>query len=547
MNYNLLPLLPPLIVLGLGFITRRVLLSLLSGIICASLIATNGSILTSIRLIFDRFFANTELWRLSSWNAFTQSGNLFICLFIFILGILVTLLSYSGGAYAYARTVKKYIKNKKSAELSSLGLSSLFFIDDYFSSLTVGSVMSSITDSFRIPRVKLAFLVDAFAAPLAILCPASSWVAAIIGFLGENGIHTKITSETLIIADPLNVYIHILPFLFYSFTIMLSAYFIVIRTISFGPMQRHERIAQNTGNVFGNTSTAQNKLVFSPTPQNNHSHATIVDFIYPVLILLISVFTGLLFSGGYYLIGGNRSFISALQHAQAAKALFFGGFIALLLITVFFLLRKKIPYTMLLSLYWNGILLMIPAILTLLFSWTLGDILRDSLHTGTLLASIAHTLSVKSWALPALFFIFSVLTSIAIGSSWGTIALLIPIALPMLLSLESIIILPVPIEQVRFLFPLLGAIFSGAVAGDHISPISDTTIMASTSTGSSHIEHVYTQLWYACPAIIGSISSFLLAGILIEYNWNAVALLSVIPGIVLTLCVLQLLQKYAHN
>ena len=539
MQNSWLSLIPPLVVLLCGFATRRVIFSLLAGIVSAALIAANFSMYHSTVLIVNRLWHNCELWKFTSWNLFWTSWNAFICIFLFILAILVTLIAYSGGAYAYGRFARRRISDAKGAQTAALLLSVFLFIDDYFSSLTVGSVMHPLTDQFKVPRAKLAFLVDAMGAPLAILCPVSSWVAAIIGFLTENGVSLHLTTETFILADPFLVYIRIIPFLFYSFIIMGSAWFIVRHNISFGLMAQHEKIAQTTGNLFGGKKATRQKI--RTAPEHNRRNASMTDFAVPVIILIISVIIGMLFSGGYYLFGGPHTLVIALQHANAAKALFVGGTIALGLCTFFFVIKSRIRLQEIPVLYWDGIKLMTPAIIILLLAWTLGDILRVDLLTGQYLASIVVG-AVPMSLVPLLFFATAAATSFAIGSSWGTIAILFPIAIPMLITLSALHA-PVQLEQLPVLFPVLGAIFSGAVLGDHISPISDTTIMSSTSTGSHHIDHVQTQMIYAMPALLATGLAFLLAGLLVPYGLIAASLIPATVGLSSSMLIFYLVNK----
>lgn len=533
-----LSLVPPIVVLVLGFLTQRVLFSLICGIFSAALIAKNFALYDSIHMIFRKLWVNIELYKLANWSTFWTSWNAFICIFLFILAILVTLIAYSGGAHACANFARRHIKDARGVQTSSLLLSTFFFIDDYFSSLTVGSVMHPLTDHFKVPRVKLAFLVDAMAAPLAVLCPISSWFAAITGFLTENGISLQPGPQTLVLADPLSVYIRILPFLFYSFIIIGSVWFIVRYRISYGSMNKQETIAETTGNLFGGKESVKQRVRAAAV--RNQKTASIIDFVFPVITLFISVIVGMLFSGEFYLLGGNRSFFGALQHSNAAITLFVGGILALGIISAFFLMRDKIRINEMPILYWDGIKLMAPAIAILILAWTLGDILRDDLLTGQYLASLIVG-SVPIALLPAMFFVACLATSFAIGSSWGTIAIFLPIALPMLLALLNLKT-PAHIADLSLLFPLLGAIFSGAVAGDHISPISDTTVMSSTSTGSHHIDHVQTQITYTLPVIFATTIAYVITGLLAAYGPFISALTATVIGLASGIMIFSILN-----
>jgi tetracycline resistance efflux pump len=543
MELSIYSLLPPLIVLALGYLTHNIWLSLIAGILSSAAIATHFSFVNTFTLAAVKIWDNLELNKLLVPSRFWESWNAFICIFLLVLGIIVTLLRHSGGAYAYGRMIKGHLKNKKSAESSSLMLSILLFMDDYFSSLTVGSVMRPITDLYKIPRAKLAFLVDSMAAPLAILCPFSSWVAAIIGFLRDNGVSSLSTPDTLILASPLATYLHMIPFIFYSFIIMASSFFIVRKRISFGLMGKHELIADTTGNLYGGRIDVKQPS-YDPH-EKNKDFASVLDFIIPILALLFSVISGLLYSGDAAIFCGTRSCIDAFQKSSAAIALFTGGIVALVFCTLFYLIRGKISFDEILPLYKEGILLMIPAIMILILAWTLGDLLRHNLMTGQYLASIMIGWVSKSM-FPLIFFIISGLIAFSIGSSWGTAAIMFPIAIPLTISylhLET----PAMIDQIPILFPVLGAVLSGCVAGDHISPISDTTVMSATSSGSHHMDHVRTQFTYAIPLIISTSIAFLIAGVLNRYDLWVVYLVSISAGIIFSLLFLSILNRMSEK
>lgn len=542
MSNSWLSLLPPLIVLIIGILTRDVIISLSLGVFGAAFIVTDFSLIEAFKLSVVKFWNNVQLESLLSKETFWNNGNLFICIFLCILGIIVTLISHSGGAYAYGKAIRKRIYDKKTVETASLFLSMFLFIDDYFSSLTVGSVMHPLTDHFRIPRAKLAFLVDSFAAPLAVLAPVSSWVAAIIGFLSENGVSPLINSDTLILADPISVYTRVMPFVFYSFIIVPAAWLIVRGRMSFGLMNKHEQIAEETGNLFAGKDPVSRKI--RGVHERNIENNSIIDFAVPIAFLFISVVTGILYSGQYHLFGGTRTFLEAFQNSKSSIALFLGGSFALIFCISFFVFRRKLHLREVPLECLNGIKLMLPAIIILLLSWTLGDLLRDDLKTGEYLAHLLVG-SVSLQFFPLMFFVSAAATSFALGTSWGTMAILFPLAIPMVISLLNLST-PVHVDQVFLLFPVLGAIISGAVSGDHISPISDTTIMSSTSCGAYHVDHVQTQMTYALPILVATAVAYLVAGFLIGYPFYVVVFVPLIIGLIIglgTLFIRNLLQK----
>lgn len=522
-NVAYLSLIPPLIVLALGFATRRIILALVCGIISAGLIAANCELYNTATIVYN------NIW----FNLSQKQDNIFICIFLLMLGIIVTLMRNSGGVYAYGNFVKKFLEDKRSTESASILLSLCLIIDDYLSCLTVGVVMRPLTDLYKIARVKLAFLVDTLAAPLAIICPFSSWVAATLGFLRASGVSTTASSNTLILASPLSIYGQILPFMFYSLLVLVATIFIVRRSISFGTMGRFETTAQQTGDVLVGHPTDPAEKHYFDIENFNSTNTHIVDFLAPLAILLVAVISGMLFSGDYYLFDGNNGLVNALQNAIAATGLFVGGGVALSCITMFLLIRKKLFLNKLTSLYIAGIKLMLPAIIILLLAWTLGDMLQRELGTGVYLAELLSN-SINIIYLPVLLFILATTMAFAIGSSWGTAAMLFPIIIPMVLKfygLEN----NANLEQLPIMLPVLGAVLSGAVAGDHLSPISDTTVMASTSTGTPQMDHVRTQLSYGIPFVLATCVSFLLIGLLLEHLgvWISIAIAVTIPLTVL--------------
>jgi len=496
-----LSVIPPLLVLALGIITHRIVTSLVIGVGVATLIAAHGNVFGGLKLFVTRLWETADFSSLASLETISDSQTLLIFLFLINLGIIVAILSHTGCAQAYATMISKRLKNARQVEQASLLLSSVLFLDDYFSTLTVGSIMRPITDRFRIPPVKLAFLIDSMAAPIAVLMPVSSWVAVIMGQIQRAGITETVTEATLIIGDPFMVYLNLLPYMFYSFIIVASSWFIVTRRISFGPMRDHE-MREIAGTE--RTRAVQTKAECNP-------NATLTDFVAPIALFMVVTFIALLVSGDYALFGGTNSMLDALRIAKAAYALAIGSIVSLVVSIAYLAARRLLILSEVPSLMLKGIEMMAPAMLVLFLCWSFGNILNQDLHTGNYIATLlAH--AVPLWSLPALFFVVSSITSFAMGSSWGTIGIIIPIAIPMLLKLSQLEI-PIAIEQVDLLIPLLGSILSGAVLGDHISPISDTTIMSSTSTGSYHIDHVQTQIVYVIPVFFGTLTACLVSGI----------------------------------
>jgi tetracycline resistance efflux pump len=520
-----LSIVPPLIVLGFGILTHRIVTALIIGLCLAAVIASNGCLLGGLQMLMSKFWATADIGSLASMSTISDSQTLLIFLFLINLGIIVAILDQTGCAQAYANMISKKLKTARQVEQASLLLSLVLFLDDYFSTLTVGSIMRPITDRFKVPPVKLAFLIDSMAAPIAVLMPISSWVAVIMGQIQRAGITETVTEATVIVGDPFLTYLALLPYIFYSFILMASAWFIVTKRISFGPMRTHEL------NALKNKEKA---LQVASVAQTNPD-ATLTDFVSPILLFMIVTLIALLASGGSNLFGGPHNFIDALRTAKAAYALAIGSIVSLIVSIIYLYARSLLDITQVPALMKKGFNLMAPAMIILFLCWTFGNMLNQDLHTGNYIAMLlAHT--VPLWSVPALFFVVSSITSFAMGSSWGTIGIIIPIAVPMLMKLAHLTA-PAAIADVPLLLPMLGSILSGAVLGDHVSPISDTTIMSSASTGSVHIEHVYTQLIYILPIFFGTLSACLISGIWPQSGFLAsIAIGTSVSLILLTLC-----------
>lgn len=519
-----LVLLPPIIVITLSFITRKVVPSLLAGIILAALIVADFAPVKTLWIVLNRFWDQIE------------RQNLYTFGFLILLGALITIMSHTGGTAAYGRMIRKRLKNKKTAETASLGLSLIFAIDDFFSILTVGSIMKPVTDSFKIPRVKLAYLIDSLAAPLVILVPVSTWVAMLLMQLAKAGISLNAADQPLVLADPFPVYLQIIPFTFYSFITFINVLCVVRFGISFGPMQKQEIIADKSGNLFGGKEPTASMAV------PDGSKGSLLHFILPLASLIISVAIALLYLGNSWLLGGSNGLLQTMQQADIFLALFIGAAVALLFTLLLFLLQKSITLKDLPTIFKGGFDLMKDSLIILFLAWTFSALLKNDLQTGNYIAQLLLG-SLPLWLLPAILFITAFITATGTGSSWGTIAVLVPLAVPMVTTLTHSIT-PTDLMQLPILLPVLGAIFAGAVAGDHLSPIGTTTVMTAVSTGAYLQDHVITQLPYALPALCATIISYLLAGRLIEsYGLWSTAAVSLNTGIALSLIVLFIVNR----
>lgn len=519
-----LVLLPPCIVLICAFVTHRLNVSLLLGILTGSLIATNFSLSDTAMLTLKHF-----------WSVISDPENLYLYGFLLLISIIIVLIDITGGATAFAKLLTQHLRSKKMAETSTLLFSLTLFIDDYLSGLTVGYVMRPITDHFNIARAKLAFLVQAMTSPLVILAPISSWAAAITSALEQSGVSANDASGVKIIGDPLFMYMASIPYIFYSFLIIGSTWFIVHMSISYGPMHHHQ-VAAHNGNLFGDKSPLPHKT------ENRPEHGSLLDLLFPLISLLCCVALGSLWFGDYHLFGGKNSMVEAFKsNTHVFLVLFLAGLFTLCSYTLLAFIQGKVRVTTMPSILKEGYSLIYGAILMLILAATLGALLKTDLQTGQYLANTLQGILSLS-LLPCIFFIVATLTALITGSSWGTIMLLTPIAVPMLIALTHAQIPTTP-EQLAHLLPVLGAIFSGAVCGNHISPIADTTIMTAMSSGAYLVDHAHTQFLYILPSIIASAIAYLIAGYVAHYAWEIKLILPLGVGMIANIIILYVFNR----
>lgn len=493
---NWLTVLPPVLVIAAAIITQQIHISLFIGILVAAFVAGNGHLLPMFKI------GSSALW-----NTAINIDNLYLYGFLIFIGILVSLFAANNSAESFAQAVAAKIRSARQAQYSSMFVSALLFIDDYLSILTSGYVMSPIMDHFHLSRNKLAFLVHSLGGPIVILAPVSSWVATIIAYIDHAGVDTNSSSGTIrILADPFFVYLKSIPYIFYSFLMIASVWIIIRYALSYGPMRTHE------------------EQIATPIQPSSLAHKNMRDLLIPLGVLVGSIIIGLPLAGGYYLFGGQYGLIDSLKYNEHPfLVMLIAALLAVTVSMVRSLTKRQIKSVQISNIVKNGIDLMYGAIGMVFLASTLSDLLANQVGTGQYLASVLIG-SVPLFLLPLMFFIVSLICTIATGSAWGNFALMIPIAIPMLTALSG---LPLPIDprSLPLLFPVLGAIFSGSVCGDHISPLSETTIMAATSTGTKPIEHAYTQFPYTIPAITGSVVAFIIAGLVASSTtWISIAI-----------------------
>ena len=484
-------LVPPVIAIALALITKEVYSSLAIGVVSGAVLYS----CTNVEGIFKQVFDNGIIGVLS------DSYNVGILLFLVILGIIVCMMNRAGGSEAFGRWASKHIHTRVGAQLATIALGCLIFIDDYFNCLTVGSVMRPVTDKHQVSRAKLAYLIDATAAPVCIIAPVSSWAAAVAGF-AEDG-------------QGLNLFIRAIPYNFYAILTIVTMVSLVLLKMDFGSMKAHEVNAAK-GDLF----SGKNPYTTVETKPAKPG-ATMADLVLPVVMLIVCCVIGMIYSGGFF---AGASFIDAFSNSDASIGLAYGSSIGMLLTILFYGIRGRLKLSEMMECVPEGFKAMVPAILILTLAWSLKaqtDALGAKYFVRDLVANGAAGLQMF---LPAIVFIIGALLAFATGTSWGTFGILIPIV-------QSVFSMDNPLAIV-----CISACMAGAVCGDHCSPISDTTIMASAGAQCEHVNHVSTQLPYAVLVAAVSFVSYILAG----FIPNAVVVLPIaIILMLLTLIVMK--------
>lgn len=468
-------LLAPIIAIVLALITKEVYSSLVIGIIVGGAIYANFSFEgTLVHVVNDGFISNIA-----------DTYNVGILIFLVLLGALVAMMNKAGGSAAFGRWASKHIKSRVGAQLATIALGVLIFIDDYFNCLTVGSVMRPVTDGHKVSRAKLSYLIDATAAPVCIIAPISSWAAAVAGFArgagAENGI---------------SLFIQAIPYNFYALLTIVMMIFLALTGFDYGPMKKHEKNAVENDDIF-TTGAIQAVEEMNVNPKGK-----VCDLVVPIIILIISCIIGMIYSGGFF---GGESFVDAFSNSDASVGLSLGAFVSVIITVIYFLLRRVLSFKDLMDSLPEGFKAMVPAIMILACAWTLKA-MTDSLGAKIFISQLVEGSAAGFQALlPAIIFLIGVGLSFATGTSWGTFGILIPIVLSVFGQGEPITIVAI------------SACMAGAVCGDHCSPISDTTIMASAGAQCDHINHVSTQLPYAMTVAGVSAVSYIIAGFI--PNW----------------------------
>lgn len=472
-------LFPPVIAIGLALITKEVYSSLFVGILSGGIIyaAASG---TGFEGTFKAVVQDGLITNLS--NAY----NVGILVFLVVLGIIVVLMNKAGGSRAYGEWAAAHIKSRRGVALSTFFLGVLIFVDDYFNCLTVGSVMRPITDKHNISRSKLAYLIDSTAAPICIIAPISSWAAAVSGTVeGVNGI---------------SLFINTIPYNLYAFLTILMVIFISVSDTDYGPMKIHEDNAKN-GDIF----TTKNNT-YEQDAQPVTERGRVIDLILPVAVLIVFCVVGMIYTGGFF---SGTDFVTAFANCDAAYGLSLGSISALIVIIAYYMLRRVLKFNECMDSIAAGFKQMVPAILILTFAWTLKT-MTNHLEAGAFVSGVVQSATALSVLLPVILFVVAIGLAFATGTSWGTFGILIPIVTSVFEAELANVSQTGEIPSMVII--CISACLAGAVCGDHCSPISDTTIMASTGAQCDHVNHVSTQLPYALTVAAVCVVGYLLSG-----------------------------------
>ena len=500
-------LLPPVIAIVLALNTKEVYTSLLVGIASGALLYANGN----LELALNTLFFNEDGGMITKLS---DSGNVGILAFLVMLGILVALMNKAGGSAAFGRWASTHIHSRAGAQFATLLLGVMIFVDDYFNCLTVGSVMRPVTDRKKVSRAKLAYLIDSTAAPICIIAPVSSWAAAVTSSVpagsGINGF---------------TMFLRTIPYNYYAVMTVVMSLFLIFTGAEFGPMKLNEDNAQN-GDLFTTADRPYGDDVDDGSDTNGH----VVDLIAPVLVLIAACIFGMVYTGGFF---EGVDFITAFADCNASAGLVLGSSIALLFTFVFYRVRSVMTFQDFAACIPEGFKAMVSPMLILSLAWTLSGmtgLLGAKYYVANLLGNSAAALQ---YLLPFIIFLVAVFLAFATGTSWGTFSILIPIVCHAFPDGEMLVV-------------SIAACLSGAVCGDHCSPISDTTIMASAGAHCSHVNHVSTQLPYAITAAACSAVCYVITGLAQAVLGSRASLVTslvlLVVAIVLELAVLSVIR-----
>ena len=488
-------LLPPVVAIGLALITKEVYSSLFLGILVGCFLQVNGNPIDAFQFFVSHLCSNA-------------GGNMGILMFLVILGTMVALMIRAGGSKAYGDWAVSHIKTKSGALWSTFILAIVLGVDDYFNNLTTGNVMRPVADGHHISRAKLSYMCDATAAPVCIMMPVSSWAAAVTGVIGNEEVGFQI-------------FLRAIPFNYYA---ILTLVFIIVMTclnIDYGPMRTHELNAAK-----GDLYTTPERPFENAAEMKFNPDGKVIDLVIPVIILIIGCVSSMIYVGFQ---NGGHDLITAFANTSAFDALPLGSLIALIINMIYFMVRRSMKFTELMDCLPEGFKQMVPAILILCLAWTIGDVTKG-LGAPEFVAGIVKNLSGSLYALlPAVVFIIAAFLGFATGTSWGTFSILLPIVIPVFSGGTPAVDLTVGDLNNNLLMISIAATLGGAVMGDHCSPISDTTIMASSGAQCYHLNHVATQLPYAVTvAVVAFVNYIITAFIQVPFICLPIAIVSMV-------------------
>jgi Na+/H+ antiporter NhaC len=497
-------LIPPIVAIALALITKEVFSSLFFGILVGGVLWSVGSggpvdlFRGTVIHVFQDGFLGT----------ITDEWNMAILIFTTITGVLVVMMSRTGGAAAFGRWAEVHIKSRVGSQLVTILLGGLFFVDDYFNCLTVGSVMRPVTDSHKVSRAKLAYLVDSTAAPICIIMPISTWAAAVSSFAKDAGQESGY-----------QLFVEAIPYNFYALLTIFFMIALVVTKTDFGPMRRHEVNA-----LKGDIYTTPDRPFAGSSDEEYNKDGKVIDLLIPIIILIVSCVVGLLYAGGYF--AGGVKLRDAFGNSDASIGLMFGSIFALLITIVYYLIRKAMSFKDLMQCIPDGWRVMAVGELVLIFAWTINTISGSVGAAEFVFDQLEGSAQGLQNMLPAIIFLVACGLAFATGTSWGTFGILIPIVVMVLASKDQ-----------QLLIIGMSACMAGGVFGDHCSPISDTTVLSSTGAQSNHINHVQTQIPYAL--VVGGVTfiGFVIAG------FARTPIISIVVGAAILTGVLLLIRR----
>ena len=469
--------LPPLIAIVLALITKEVYSSLFLGVLTGAILYAGADFDGVLNHLLYEEVEDSKFGIIASLS---DTWNVGILIFLVVLGIIVAMMNKSGGSKAFGAWALKRVKTRVAAELATMILGVIIFVDDYFNCLTVGSVMKPVTDEFKVSRAKLAYIIDATAAPVCIIAPVSSWAAAVSSFAGEG--------------QGISLFIKCIPYNFYAIFTLVMMCALILMKFDYGAMSRFEMNAIENGDLF--TVKDENAGV-ADAAEEGSDQGIVLDLVFPVVVLVVSCVVGMIYTGGFF---DGAGFVAAFSDSDASIGLSMGGLVALVLIVVYYMIRHIISFRECMDCIPEGMKAMASPILVLTLAWTLKS-MTDSLGLADYVSGLVENMKGAAVGIiPAALFLIACVLAFASGTSWGTFGILIPLGLAIT---ES---------HPELSTPIIAACMAGAVYGDHCSPISDTTIMASAGANCNHVSHVSTQLPYATTVAVVSAVSYVIAG-----------------------------------